>query len=465
MAKLALPTKLTPKQQEIDDSPARFKIVDAARRFGKTKYMPFWTVREALTNGEKDPKAKPAAHWHVSKTMELIRDEFWPELLRITPEQYIVKVDNVRLKIHLKTPNGRSIISCKSADKPDNLRGRGLRSLSGDEVAFWRMSIWDNVLRPMLGDSKGKALLCSSHKTGWFSSLYKQAREGKAGTDWAGFMATIYDNPHFPPDEIESIKNSLINTGKEYIWRIEYLCEDVEGFGAVYELNRRSIYDPGHAFEAARSWPTVIGIDYGLNDDTGIIWLHINPEGRAVFSQEHSKNGWDVSRHATVVKDGSIGIRSPHYVLDQVNFRRDPTSRLSVADLFRQNGINCARSERDKNAGVDVFRRYLRGDGINPWLYISSSCPKLIEAVQEWENEGHEPDILAAARYALTYAIERGMTALAKLIPSTHRSSLSNSDSTDPVALAHAGRVMIPRLARTNKKSSWSWDYQAGAPY
>ena len=71
-------------------------------------------------------------------------------------------VDERLFKIRINTPNGKSVIACKSTDKEDNMRGRKLRSLSVDEASFMRPSTWNNILRPMLADYEAPAIIGSS---------------------------------------------------------------------------------------------------------------------------------------------------------------------------------------------------------------------------------------------------------------------------------------------------------------
>ena len=194
-------------------------------------------------------------------------------------------------------------------------------------------------------------------------------------------------------------------------------------------------------------------MDWGQHDSTGASWLHVLEGGRVLASREHIRNGWDVGRHADVIKMNSRGRDVKAYCLDQSAFRKDPTSQISVADLFRKHGVSCQRSEKNLNGGIDIVKRFLRGDENGPWLIISSSCRETISALKDWEWNTHEPDILAAMRYGLTHIVKLRMTRLAEVVP------------------VHAERVDISKDVLLGLKSplnrgpsEWSWDSALGVP-
>lgn len=55
---------LTPAQKQIDKSRARFKVVKAGRRFGKTKYAVRWQIIKAIEIAGED-------HYYVAPTYRM----------------------------------------------------------------------------------------------------------------------------------------------------------------------------------------------------------------------------------------------------------------------------------------------------------------------------------------------------------------------------------------------------------
>lgn len=442
--KVTLNIALTPAQKQIESSDSRFKIIKAGRRFGKTEYAAYWIVKNALT--------KPGLHWYVAKTMGLVRDEFWPRVLNLIPSGMIKRRDDRFYQLEIDCGAFTSIIACKSAEKEDNLRGRGVASLIIDEASFVRQTLWNYVLQATVADKKAPVLFISSPRRGWFTRQWELANAGKL-PGWAAFKFTIHDNPHIAPDEIERLRRST----PENIWLQEYMAEEQDHSGVVYtEFSENSIFNPDQKFLEANTWPCVVGIDYGLADDTAAVWVHAHPKGFLVVTRRHIQNGWDVARHASVIHQNSRGLSLPYgsYVLDRSSFRKEATSRTSIADQFRENGITCQKSEKDVNVGIDFLKKFMRGDGAMPWIYFSTRCAEIIRDIQEWEYDSHEPDSLAALRYAIVHAIRRKMTVLADAAPS--------SEFEEPAPTIAPGRIMLPGFGK-KRKSQWSWDYDAGA--
>jgi len=450
--RFTLPIKLHEKQLEVDNSTARFKVCKWGRRGGKTRYGAYWTVKNAISDA--------GLHWHVNKNLDLVRDEVWPHVLEMLPRECIVKVDETRLRIFLQTPGGPSRIFCKSADKEDALRGRGLKSLWVDEASFIRPTLWNNVLRATLADYRAPALITSSPRKGWFTSQWDKAKAGKM-PGWEAFFATIYDNPYISREEIEEIRLAT----PEDVWMREYMAQEVDNSGVVYaEFDERSIFHPDEYPDISK-YPCVVGADYGLEDPTGVVWAHVAPDGTVLWSHEHSRNGWDVSRHAEKILERSRGLNIDplNWVLDVVNFRRDPSSGKSVAQKFAEYGINFQRSDKTNDEKFDTVKRFVRGNESAPFARVSMACPKLIDAFRTWEHGKHEPDILAAARYSLNHIVKRNLSPIAALLPRIDGYAYSTNRRA-PVGPLAPGRVLLPRYARERGRPAtrFSWDFEAG---
>lgn len=444
--RIKLDIELTEKQKEIDESPARFKVVKSGRRSGKTKYIAYWLAKRGLTISGK--------HWYVCQNLDLIRDEVWPHLCELLRD-YIVNKNDTLFRMHISNGLFSSVIVCKSAERENALRGRGLRSLALDEASFVRPELWDRIIRPMLADFEAPALICSSAKRGWFTSRYNYATKND-DKDWHGFKFTIYDNPHISRDEIESIRRST----PVDVWKEEYMAEEVAHQGQVYaEFKEQAIYDPATSFLPASGWPCVVGMDWGKNADAAAVWVHVSPEGKLVVTREHVRNNWDVGRHSAVIRNycGKLTGRVHGYVLDRSAFREEGTSGTSIADQFKGNGIYCQRSEKDVQSGINLLKQFMRCD----WVHISADCQMLLSGIKEWEWNDHEPDALVAFRYAVANIVRQGLTPLANKFPEiVHAHDTTASEEIEETIR----RIRPYRINRKPLKTEWSWDYEAGGP-
>jgi len=200
-------------QQEVSKSDARWKILCAGRRFGKTRLGIHMCMEVALNGGRA---------WWVAPTFAIARVG-WRALENAAysfPPEIQPKISLANMEVLF--PNGGSI-SCKSADNPQRLRGEGLDFLVMDEAAFIKPDVWQEVLRPTLTERKGSALFISTPMgmNNWFFDLWETAGNSP---NWERFQYSTYDNPAIDPEEIDSAKDEV----GSIVFAQEYLAEFVD---------------------------------------------------------------------------------------------------------------------------------------------------------------------------------------------------------------------------------------------
>lgn len=155
-------------QQEVVDSTARFKVVAAGRRAGKTRMCSLIAIERAFRGGR--------VFW-VAPTYQVARIG-WREATNVVT-QFPMPINVKEGFLTIEFPSGGSI-AFKSADSPDNLRGEGLDYLIVDEADFIKAEVWEQILRPSLSDRKGGAIFISTPKVegGWFHKLFLKGQSG-----------------------------------------------------------------------------------------------------------------------------------------------------------------------------------------------------------------------------------------------------------------------------------------------
>jgi predicted phage terminase large subunit-like protein len=186
-----------PTQQLVADHPARFKVVAAGRRWGKTR----WCISEILETALAGGRA-----WWVAPSHKHAK-EGWDPLVRLT-RKALKGVADVRLvEKEIRFGNGGLIEVRTTSDPNQPLRGAGLDLVVMDEAAFVRESAWHEELRPALMDRGGKAIFISTPKGhNWFHDLYERAG---SSPNWARFQFPTWDNPYIPKDDIEDAKAEM----------------------------------------------------------------------------------------------------------------------------------------------------------------------------------------------------------------------------------------------------------------
>lgn len=244
------PPELHTGQIAIYRNPARFLVVAAGRRFGKSMLASVLCLRCAVRGGRA---------WWVFPTYVMARIG-WRAIKRLVVQ---IPDAEVREGDKIVTLPGGGTIEVRSADNPDSLRGEGLDLCVMDECAFIREEAWTEGIRPALSDRLGRAMFISTPKgRNWFWRLYQRGQ----GTDpaYQSWRLPTVANPYIPASEIEDARQQL----PELVFRQEYLAEFIDDAGGVFRrileaatAERITEAVPGHEY--------VIGVDWGkLNDFT-----------------------------------------------------------------------------------------------------------------------------------------------------------------------------------------------------
>lgn len=203
-------------QKAIYQSAARFRVVSAGRRFGKTMLATTECLQVAMQGGRA---------WWVAPTYKM-SEVGWRPLKLIAARLEATDIRRVDKEIHLP---GGGMVGVRSADNPDSLRGDGLDFLVMDEAAYTKREAWTEALRPALSDRLGRALFISTPRgRNWFWEQYQRGVTG--ADDYAAFQYPTSANPYIAKSEIEAARSEL----PEIIFRQEYLAEFVDDSGSVF---------------------------------------------------------------------------------------------------------------------------------------------------------------------------------------------------------------------------------------
>lgn len=217
---------LHPCQRLVFDSTARFRVVVAGRRFGKS----WLAMVEAIVAALDQRNVQKAPVFLIAPTYPSARTIYWKRLHAMAGA--LVVNSNVNLGL-VELVNGVEI-HIKGADRPDSLRGVGLWFAVLDEYADMKDEVWEIIVQPALSDSTlyggGRALFIGTPKgRNRFYTLAEQARTDTTG-EWKLFQFTSADNPFIPQSEIESALKRMSSAA----FRQEYLASFESDGGAVF---------------------------------------------------------------------------------------------------------------------------------------------------------------------------------------------------------------------------------------
>ena len=182
-------------QQEVFADDARFKVIAAGRRTGKTRLAAWTLILEAL-------QAESGHVFYVAPTQAQARDNIWGMLKELGHE--VITAAHIN-NLQLTLVNGATI-SLKGADRPDTMRGVSLAYLVVDEMADMKPEVFDEILRPALMDREGRALFIGTPKgRNHFYDMYCLANNGD-DPEYKAWHYTSYDNPTISKAEIDKAK-------------------------------------------------------------------------------------------------------------------------------------------------------------------------------------------------------------------------------------------------------------------
>lgn len=237
-----------PGQQTIHQHPARFKVLAAGRRWGKTRLG----VHECL-----DVAAHGGRAWWVAPNYKMSEVGWRP--LRMMGNKIGAEVRRADRQVIL--PNGGDV-TVRSADHPDTLRGEGLDFVVLDECAFIGESAWTEALRPSLSDRQGRAMFISTPKgRNWFWRLWQRGHDD--GGEWASWQLPTRDNPYIAPSEIEAARQSL----PELTFEQEYEAVFLESEGSVFRNIPTNMIAPSTSPAEHEGHNIVTGVDWGKQQD------------------------------------------------------------------------------------------------------------------------------------------------------------------------------------------------------
>lgn len=378
-------------QNKIASSRARFRVINAGRRFGKTvlsveEIKGFALFREARIA-------------YIAPTYGQARDIAW-EILKKELQPIIKKVNESRLELEVMNKDGNSsFISLRGWESVETMRGQSYDLIILDEVAsmrnFW--SGWNEVLSPTLIDRKGQAIFISTPKG--FNHFYDLYNLQEKNDDYESFHFTTYDNPNIPLEEIEREKQ----TKPENTFAQEYLADFRKQEGLVYKEFRRDvhIYTDISDRQPRSIINKMAGVDFGTTNPAAIISILKDFDGTYWVSSEWYKRGKSDRQVAELV--ATMGFNDVY---------PDPESASGVKEME-----NLSINVREVNKSKDSVRNgigRIRSLFMQNKLMIHDSCQNLISELEtyaypekridhnEEENPIKENDhALDAMRYAL----------------------------------------------------------------
>jgi phage terminase large subunit-like protein len=350
MAEKELNFKLHPAQMEIIKSPARFKVVAAGRRFGKSYYAAVSMLINALkSENEAGYDIRNKEVWYVAPTFQQAKDIMWSLLQNLGRDVIAKTLENTAT---LYLVNGRKI-QLKGSDRPDTLRGSGLSYVVLDEYAFMKPDVWEEILFPTLMEVKGDALFIGT--PAGKNHFYDLFVDGMKDTtdEWGCWHFNTTDNPIIDKTLIERARDKL----SSHSFRQEFEASFESVGGGLFKEDWITYEDkePDDGYYYITVDPAGFTDSKQLMkgklkqlDETAISIVYVHPNGWWV--KEIDAGRWGVRetalrilKHCKEVQPVSVGIERGALMTSILPYLEDYMRRLNVyprVEALTHGGVN-----------------------------------------------------------------------------------------------------------------------------
>lgn len=301
------PLRYHPVQARLRKSEARFKVVEAGRRSGKTAHAKRDGVDAATSALLTSPTVRTYRVGFCAPTRDQVKQIYWDDLKALVHPGLVKSISETELCIRLHG----SEIWCLGLDKPQRIEGRPWSRLYIDEFADCKQGVWDRHIQPTL-DTPGV------YGSAWIygvprpSSEFKRLADLAKDPEQADFEYFTWPSSDIlDPDKIAAARRTM----DPLLFAQEYEASRVNLQGlAYYQFSRPSNtctlgYD--------RRAPLIFCFDFN------------NAPGVAVVCQDRAASQID--------HDGQLAERVT-CVLGEVWIRRDSNTPMVCRELIQKWG-------------------------------------------------------------------------------------------------------------------------------
>lgn len=408
-----------PGQVPIIESKARFKVVNAGRRFGKTKIA----ARALVVKAIEQPGM---LGWWIAPEYKNIKRGY-AEVVSQIPPILLAKpappVTSQNLVLEFKSG---SVLEFYSGKNPDAMAGAGVDYAVIDEAALVPHGddVWNQLVRPTLMDRGGGALFISTPRgKNWFWELFnKGLSKHPSNGDWACWHRTSLDNPTIPenvddPEERKRRREQEVEEARlimpEMLFKQEILAEFMSSAASIFNLDT-----PGTVIEstAEARGSVFVGIDLAKKEDFTVISAARAEDRMPVYHRKFNELKWTDQRqmiHEAIKEIYAAGAEEIRVGIDSTGVGE------AIADDLENEGLDVERilfTNQWKERAVGVLSRDFQ-----------NGAAHILESARS-EFDHYEYEMTAAGNYKFESSVGHDDEVSAKLIEHWMLHTTSPSD-------------------------------------
>ena len=360
--------RLTKERKEILSHPARFKVITAGRRFGKSVLGLMFLLKGEMLQGEN--------RWYISPTYRQGKLTVWPILKSIIRNQPDWKINETELSC---TRLGATI-AIKGSDASDSLRGAELSRVVLDEYAYQKAGVFEEVIYPMLTTTHGNALMIGTPDGFSSNNFYDYFLKGQGkDSQWKSWQYKTIDGGFVDQKELELAKSNL----DERAYRQEFMASfETAANRAAWAFSRDE-----HIIQADElSSYQVIGIDFNV-DYMSAVLACIYGDGTVHYMDEIRQQNSSTEMLCKEMK--SKWIKAKECYPDPAGSARSTTSHRSDHQILKDHGYSVyARkahpSHRDR---LNALNRKLKDATGKVRMTVDPNCKYLIKDLEQVQRD------------------------------------------------------------------------------
>ena len=361
--------RLTPIMKEIMSHPAKFKVVCAGRRFGKTYLALSWLCGGRIKDNER--------RWGLYPTYRQGKMVAFPILKQIARQSPIPTINESELGIKI----GNAEVSIKGTEDASKLRGSHLDRVLLDEYAYMKPNIWEEVIYPMMTTNPNSKALFIGTPDGFGNGFYDMFLRGMSGGDpeWKSWQFTTLEGGWVPDREVNRAKRSM----DERVFSQEFLAtfESAQNLVA-YNFNRKT-HIKETVEESSNMW---CGMDFNVSKMVGTLAYEYSNSDLHYFDEIVLRNS-NTEEMARALREKYPKLK--YIYPDPAGVARSTSSSKSDHAILRDFGfvVKARRKHPSHRDRINALNRKLKDADGHIGMTVSPKCIETIKDLEQCQTD------------------------------------------------------------------------------
>ena len=356
--------RMSPVMEQIASHPARFKVVVAGRRFGKTYLSLMWLLMGKLKPNER--------RWVIMPTYRQGKMVAFPILKRIAQQSPLAHVNESELRFNISGCE----IAVKGSEDSSKLRGSHLDRVVLDEYAYMKGNVWEEVIYPMMTTNPNSSALFIGTPDGFSNGFYDLFVKGQGhNEDWKSWQFTTIEGGWVSKKELALAKKNM----DERIYKQEFLASFESAQNrCAYNFNRKT-----HLKKTKEKSSNVyIGMDFNVSKMCAVC-VYEYTDGTIHYFDEIILRNSNTEEMARMIKLKYPEIKTIYP--DPAGTARSTTSHRSDFAILRQHGfaVRARRVHPSHRDRLNALNRKLKDGENNISMTIDPKCIELIKDLEQ----------------------------------------------------------------------------------